>query len=85
MFKESNDANKVFTIMAVNFAIVIRLLPSINKLVNAFNSNKFAKFSALEILKLAAKKNNLKKNLKKSLEKDINFKNVSFSHPKTKN
>ena len=61
LFKESNDANKVFTIMAVNFAIVIRLLPSINKLVNAFNSNKFAKFSALEILKLAAKKNNLKK------------------------
>ena len=53
--------------MAVNFAIVIRLLPSINKLVNAFNSNKFQNFQ--RYLKTRSKKNNLKNNLKKSLRK----------------
>ena len=56
LFKEKSNPSEVFTILAINFAIVIRLLPSINKLVNAYNTNKFSKASAFEIINIASKK-----------------------------
>ena len=85
LFKEKSNPSEVFTILAINFAIVIRLLPSINKLVNAYNTNKFSKASAFEIINIASKKIIEKKSFKLRFEDKIQFKNVSFSHDKNNN
>jgi ABC-type bacteriocin/lantibiotic exporter with double-glycine peptidase domain len=82
LFKEKNNPSEVFTILAINFAIVIRLLPSINKLINAYNTNKFSRSSALEILRVTSKNVIYKKKLKSNFENKIKFHNINFSHNK---
>lgn len=82
LFKEKNNSSEVFTILAVNFAIVIRLLPSINKLINSYNTNKFSRSSALEILRVTSKNVIYKKKLKSNFENKIKFHNINFSHNK---
>ena len=82
LFKEKNNPSEVFTILAINFAIVIRLLPSINKLINAYNTNKFTRSSALEILRVTSKNVIYKKKLKSNFENKIKFHNINFSHNK---
>ncbi len=82
LFKEKNNPSEVFTILAINFAIVIRLLPSINKLINAYNTNKFSRSSALEILRVTSKNVIYKKKLKSNFENKIKFNNINFSHNK---
>jgi len=82
LFKEKTNPSEVFTILAINFAIVIRLLPSINKLINAYNTNKFSRSSALEILRVTSKNVIYKKKLKSNFENKIKFNNINFSHNK---
>lgn len=86
LFKKNNlDVNAIFSTLAINFAIFLRLMPSVNKLVNAFNTNNWSKQSAYEIINLSQKKNITKKLVKPNFKKDLRFENLSFSYNNQKN
>ena len=77
--------NEIFTVLAINFAIFLRLLPSINKIVNAINTHNFVKQSAHEIINLSKRRINKKKVFKGKFKKYLSFKKLSFGYSDKKN
>ena len=77
--------NEIFTILAINFAIFLRLLPSINKIVNAINTYNFTKRSAHEIINLSNRGINKKKIFKGEFKKHLSFQKLSFGYSDKKN
>ena len=62
LYSKEVAINEIFTILAINFAIFLRLLPSVNKIVNAINTHNWSKQSAHEIINISKKKIYKKKN-----------------------
>ena len=83
MHSQNVNTNEIFVFLAINFAIFLRLLPSLNKIMNSFNSYRWTKKSATEIISLANQKI-----LEKKFFGNIHFKNsivfkkLTFSYSK---
>ncbi len=85
LYNKEVPINEIFTILAINFAIFLRLLPSVNKIVNAINTHNWSKQSAYEIINLSKKKINKKKIFKGQFKKELTFKKLSYGYGDKKN
>lgn len=85
LYNKEVAINEIFTILAINFAIFLRLLPSVNKIVNAINTHNWSKQSAYEIINLSQKKINKKKIFKGQFKKELTFKKLSYGYGDKKN
>jgi ATP-binding cassette, subfamily B, bacterial PglK len=78
----TNNIDNFLAILSIFIALSLRLLPSINRIVNSINAFKYC----LPAFKSVAKELNSKKKkiIKKKIHnfKTLNFKNVVFSYPK---
>ena len=78
----TNNIDNFLAILSIFVALSLRLLPSINRIVNSINAFKYC----LPAFKSVAKELNFKKKkiIKKKIHnfKTLNFKNVVFSYPK---
>ena len=78
----TNNIDDFLAILSIFIALSLRLLPSINRIVNSVNAFKYC----LPAFKSVAKELNFKKKkiIKKKIHnfKTLNFKNVVFSYPK---
>ena len=85
LYNKEVAINEIFTILAINFAIFLRLLPSVNKIVNAINTHNWSKQSAHEIINLSKKKIYKKKIFKGQFKKKLTFKKLSYGYDSKKN
>lgn len=83
MHSQNVNTNEIFAFLAINFVIFLRLLPSLNKIMISFNSYRWTKKSATEIISLA-NQNILEKKLfgNNYFKNSIVFKKLTFSYSK---
>lgn len=83
MHSQNVNTNEIFAFLAINFVIFLRLLPSLNKIMISFNSYRWTKKSAIEIISLA-NQNILEKKLfgNNYFKNSIVFKKLTFSYSK---
>lgn len=83
MHSQKVSTNEIFVFLAINFAIFLRLLPSMNKIINSFNSFRWTKKSAVEIITLANQKIPQKKIFENTyFRNSIDLKKISFAYSK---
>jgi ATP-binding cassette, subfamily B, bacterial PglK len=89
LLKNESNSEKILPILGLYAAAIFKILPSLNRILVAKQSFKFAKSS---INKVFSELNNLEKNQfdyskseKISFEKQIKFQNISFIYPNQKN
>ncbi len=83
MHSQNVNTNEIFAFLAINFVIFIRLLPSLNKIMISFNSYRWTKKSATEIISLANQNIIEKKFFGNNYFKNsIVFKKLTFSYSK---
>jgi len=83
MYYQNVSTNEIFVFLAINFAIFIRLLPSLNKIMNSLNSYRWTKKSASDIISLGNQKISQKKLFKSNgFKRSIILSNLKFSYSK---
>jgi len=83
MHSQKVSTNEIFVFLAINFAIFLRLLPSMNKIINSFNSFRWTKKSAVEIITLVNQKIPQKKIFENTyFRNSVDLKKISFAYSK---
>ncbi len=87
IFLKSNTSTDIIIKLSVITATIIRILPSINKIVHSYNSRKYSMPSIDEVINFfdrlkISKLNN--KNLINNFDKEIKISNLKFTHSNNK-
>ena len=84
ILSSSNSSETFIATLTIFVAISLRLLPSINRIVNSINNIKYCYPSFFSVSKeLIAKKNNIRKKNNIKVFKNLELKNIFFKFPKS--